>query len=60
MAAFQQSIRLKPVDVLARFDLGMSCVAMGEKNQAIQVYRKLQTLDGKVAQKLYAAINRMK
>ena len=36
----------------------MSYLAMGKKEEALQVYNTLQTLDKEKAQQLYGAINR--
>ena len=55
VAAYRQAIRLIPdqqfpdleLNTDAHFGLGMTYLAMGQKNQALQIYRTLQRLDRK-------------
>lgn len=59
-AALQQAIRLQPEYVDARFDLGMTYLEMGKKQDALQVYRTLQTINKEAAQKLLIEIDKTK
>jgi len=60
VAAFQQAVRLKPDFAYAHLGLGLTYVAMGQKNQALQVYRTLLTVNKEIAQELYEEINKSK
>ena len=60
MAAFQQAIRLKPGYAECYSFLGLAYVGMGNKEQALQVYKKLQTIDKEAARELLDVINTMK
>lgn len=57
VAAYRESIRLKPDDAEAQYGLGLAHLAAGRKDEALQAYRTLQRLDRKKAQELYAKIN---
>lgn len=57
-AAFQQAIRLEPNYAQTQQWLGSTYVEMGKKEDALQVYRKLQTMDKAKAQELFAEINK--
>jgi tetratricopeptide (TPR) repeat protein len=54
--AIQQTIRDKPAMGIARFDLGMLYLQMGNRGEAINQYRKLQEIDKRLAQKLLEQI----
>lgn len=60
VAALQQAIRLKPDYAECYAFLGLTYVEMGNKEQALQVYRKLQTMDKEEAQDLLEEIKKMK
>lgn len=62
VAAFRSAIRLKPETtnlVNAYYGLGATYVDLGRKEDALQAYRMLQTLDQTTAQQLYDVINKM-
>jgi tetratricopeptide (TPR) repeat protein len=56
-AAFQQAIRLNPDLAVSYVRLGQVYSAMGRKNDGLQVYKKLLTIDKVKAQELYDYIN---
>lgn len=60
LAAFGQATRLKPDYAGAHYFLGFTYVRIGKKEEALQVYKRLLTLDKQDAQELYAEINKMK
>jgi hypothetical protein len=49
----QRSLEMKSTD-----GLGISYLALGQKNQAIQVYRRLQVMGKEAAQALFAEITK--
>jgi tetratricopeptide (TPR) repeat protein len=58
---YRSAIRLKPEAgnlALAHLQLGRAYVYMGRKEDALHVYRTLQTIDKAQAQELYAEINK--
>ena len=60
LAALRNATRLKgSPDVLAivHYNISLIHLKMGQKEKALEVYRKLQTIDKAEAQKLYAKIN---
>jgi tetratricopeptide (TPR) repeat protein len=57
VTAYQQATRLRPKDGSAYFNLGYLYLKTGRKQEALQVYRTLLTLDKGKAQELYAEIN---
>jgi len=59
VAALQQATRLKPDYAECHSLLGLAYVAAGNKEQALQVYKRLQALDKELAQDLLKEINEM-
>jgi Putative Zn-dependent protease, contains TPR repeats len=55
--AFQQALRLKPDDETVIYSMGLTYARMGQKENAMQVYNKLSTLDKKLAQDILDEIN---
>lgn len=60
VAFYQQALRLKPTSADTQYFLGITYLALGRKQEAQQVYSRLQRLDRKMAQELYVEINKMK
>ena len=58
VSALNKAISIYPKHAEAHLGLGMSYLAMGKKEEALQEYNTLQTLDKAKAQELYGAINR--
>lgn len=58
LAAAEQAARFKPGDAVLEHHLGRLYVKTGRKQEALQVYRRLLTLDKQGAQELYEAINK--
>lgn len=58
--AFREAIRLRPDFTDAYYSLGLCYVDMIMKNEALEVYRKLRTLDKTTAEGLLEYINKMK
>jgi tetratricopeptide (TPR) repeat protein len=57
---YQKAIKLKPNSADAHYRLGYAYVEMGRKQEALQIYRRLLTLDKQKAQELYAEVNKSK
>lgn len=58
--SFNTAIRLDPKNIGAHYYLGLTYVKQGKKNEALQIQKKLLTLNEKLAQKLLTEINKMK
>ena len=58
VAAFKEAVRQKPKVGQSYYFLGYAYLSMGKKEDALQVYRTLQTVDKTQAQKLYDLINK--
>jgi tetratricopeptide (TPR) repeat protein len=54
--AFNEAIRLRPNFAMAYYDLGMVYLAMHQKDNALDTYRKLQTVDKAKAEQLRSQI----
>jgi len=54
--AFKEAIRLRPNFAMAYYDLGMDYLAMHQKGDALDAYRKLQTVDKAKAEQLHGKI----
>jgi tetratricopeptide (TPR) repeat protein len=59
-SAAREAIRLGPDDTDANYLLGLACVRLRKKDEAIQIYRKLLRLNKEAAQQLYSEINKAK
>jgi tetratricopeptide (TPR) repeat protein len=57
VASLIQAVRLKPDDAQAQLDLGCAYNASGKRDEAMQVYRRLETLDKQGASMLLGIIN---
>lgn len=60
IAEYREAVRLDPKEPGYHLNIGRTYLAMGQKDQALQVYRTLQRLDREKALKLYAEINKSK
>lgn len=60
LEATQRSLSLKPNHALAQLNLGRILLGMGRREEAMQAYRTLLTLDKQKAQELYAEISKSK
>lgn len=58
ITAYKAAIRLKPDYATAHYELGLSYVAVGEQDAAMGEYTTLVPLNQKLADRLYAAINK--
>jgi tetratricopeptide (TPR) repeat protein len=56
LTAFQQCVRLVPGSADVEFMLGATYLQLGNKDAAVEAYKKLQSMNPAEAQKLYAAI----
>jgi tetratricopeptide (TPR) repeat protein len=54
--AFKEGIRLRPNFAMAYYDLGRAYLAMHQKDDALDTYRKLQTVDKAKAEQLHSKI----
>jgi Flp pilus assembly protein TadD len=54
--AIRQTLEDKPNSSIARYDLGMLYLRIGDRAQAINQYRLLKEIDGRIAQKLFEQI----
>ncbi len=54
--AFKEAIRLRPNFAMAYYDLGMVYLALHQKDDALDTYRKLQTVDKAKAEQLHSKI----
>ena len=60
MKEYNAAIRLDPKNIGAHYYLGRTYIKQGKKNEALQIQKKLLTLNKEAAQKLYAEIDKMK
>jgi tetratricopeptide (TPR) repeat protein len=58
MTAYKEAIRLKPDYAPAHYELGLSYVVASDQGAAMEEYTTLQSLNKKLADQLYAAINK--
>lgn len=56
-AAFREALRLAPDSADTRFQLGMTCLALDDKDCAVREYAALNGLDGQVAEQLLTLIS---
>lgn len=59
LAPLQEAVRIAPNEAVYQYWLGLNYVALGNKDAATQVYKKLQALDAQSAQQLFDAINKV-
>ena len=52
----KEAIRLRPGFAMAYYNLGVVCLGMHEKDEALEVYDKLQAVDAAKAQQLHSKI----
>jgi tetratricopeptide (TPR) repeat protein len=57
LTIYQRLLRMKPQEAYVLYGLGHSHVGLGQKEQAMQVYRKLATIDKGFAQDLLKEMN---
>jgi len=58
IAAYKEAIKLKPDYAVAHYELGLSYMAAGDQAAAMEEHTTLVTLNQKLANQLYAAINK--
>jgi DNA-binding helix-hairpin-helix protein with protein kinase domain/Flp pilus assembly protein TadD len=56
--AYKEAVRLKPEFAAAHYELGLSYLAAGDKTAAMEEYTALTSLNQKLADQLYTAINK--
>ena len=56
IVSYKQALRLKPSLAVARLNLGMSYLRLGDKGSAIEEYKILKELDKELANRLFNLI----